>query len=42
VYFYEHRKIFWILLWPKKEKTKQKAFVIRVAETDGLSAPHCS
>ncbi|WP_206743813.1 hypothetical protein, partial [Cochleicola gelatinilyticus] len=30
-YFYQVRKIFWILLWPGKEKTKQKDFAMCVA-----------
>ena len=32
-YFYKVSKIFWILLWPKKEKTKQKAFAKCEAES---------
>jgi hypothetical protein len=33
VYFYEVRKIFGILLWTKKDKTKQKDFAMCVAES---------
>jgi len=33
VYFYEDRKIFGILLWTGKEKTKHKDFAICMAES---------
>ena len=34
VYFYEVRKIFWISLWTRKSKTKQKAFATGRAESE--------
>jgi hypothetical protein len=34
MYFYEVRKIFWISLWTRKSKTKQKAFATGMAESE--------
>ena len=38
-YFYEIRKIFWILLWTGKNKSKQKDFAMCVAESKRQFAP---
>jgi len=38
----EHRKIFWILLWPKKEKTKPKDFADRWSERPLRDCPTVS
>ena len=39
VYFYEVRKIFWILLWTGKNKSKQKDFAMCMAESKRQFAP---
>jgi hypothetical protein len=39
VYFYDVRKIFGILLWKGKEKTKPKDFAMYLAESKRWFAP---
>jgi|TARA_R110002033_G_scaffold66801_2_gene117784 hypothetical protein len=39
MYLYEDRKIFWILLWTGKNKSKQKDFAMYVAESKRQFAP---